>query len=53
LSHGVAAGDVVDQSWSPGESDPFLVEVVDEPSFNKILLETSKHEMEVHILIAR
>ena len=50
LSHWIAAGNVVNQSWSPGKSDPLFVEVVNEPSFNKILLEPSVHEMEVQIL---
>lgn len=52
LSHGVTSCNVVDQSWSPCKSDPFFVEMVNEPSVNNVFLEASIHEMEVNVLVA-
>lgn len=51
LSHWVTSGDVINESWGPSQSDPFFVEMVDEPSVNKVLFESSKHEVEVEVLI--
>ena len=52
MSHGVASGNVVEQGRSPGESEAFFVEVVDEESVDHVLLETTVHEVEVYVLVA-